>query len=283
MWLLYAVAGMLTLGAADFSAAIAGRRSGRQTEIFSVTWLQQLTSLLVLAVALTFVDTGSPTGTDLLWGVATGVALGVAKPLLYAGLSFGRISVFAPITAVLTIVVPVAFSLARGERPGALALVGIALALPAVVLVGRDLRGTPARWSPARVTAAAVVCGTLLGASAITIGEMADRAGLRPVLVSFAIALVFISVGALGVRARLLPRRAAATPSVLAGVFEGIGFGLVALALQQGLVSVASALYALAPVVPVVLAWTFLREPREPLHTAAVVLAFVAVVLMTLG
>ena len=50
MWLVYAVAGMLTIGTGDFAIAVAGRRVARQREVLSISCLQHLTSLLTIAV-----------------------------------------------------------------------------------------------------------------------------------------------------------------------------------------------------------------------------------------
>ena len=138
MWLAYAVAGMLSIGVADFSIALAGRRMERTREILSVSWLQHAVSWAGLACAVALLDEGSAGPRDYLLGIAAGVALGIGKPILFAGLSFATISIFAPITAVVSILVPVGFALALGEQPGAWALIGIALCLPAVVLVSRD-------------------------------------------------------------------------------------------------------------------------------------------------
>ena len=57
----------------------------------------------------------------------------------------------------------------------------------------------------------------------------------------------------------------------------------VILAFQQGLVSVVAALIAMAPVVPVLLAWAVLRERVRPIHAVAIGVVFVAVVLMVAG
>ncbi len=151
MWLAYALVGTLAIGGADFSIVLAGRVLARPREIFGVSWLQHLVSLVVLAGVVWAFDTGTARRADFLWGAAAGVALGAAKPLLFAGLSFARISVFAPVAAVASIVVPVTYALARGERPGAVALLGIGLALPAVVLLGYDRHTHAGLWSPARV------------------------------------------------------------------------------------------------------------------------------------
>jgi len=56
---------------------------------------------------------------------------------LYAGLAAGRMSVVAPVTGVLAAVIPVAVGIVLEGLPGAEVLVGIGLALAAVVLVSR--------------------------------------------------------------------------------------------------------------------------------------------------
>lgn len=283
MWLAYAVAGMLSIGVADFSIALAGRRMERTREILSVSWLQHAVSWAGLACAVALLDEGSAGPRDYLLGIAAGAALGIGKPILFAGLSFATISIFAPITAVVSILVPVGFALAMGEQPGAWALLGIALCLPAVVLVSRDGGRGGGAWSMNRLLAAALAAGALLGVNAIAIGAMADDAGLLPILLAYAAAFVAISAIALAGGEPLLPTRAVRVPTAAAGLLDGGGFALIALALQQGLVSVAASLFALAPVVPVVLAFVFLRERLRAPQTLAVVLAFVAVVLMTIG
>lgn len=283
MWLGYAVAGMLSIGCADFSIVLAGRRMQRMREILSVSWFQHAVSWAGIACAVALLDEGHADGRDYLLGIAAGVALGIGKPILYAGLSFATISIFAPITAVVSILVPVSFALATGEQPGPWALVGIALSLPAVALVSLGGSRGGGAWSISRLLAAAFLAGSLLGVNAIAIGAMADDAGLLPILLAYAIAFVAISAIVLGGREPLLPTRPVRVPTAVAGLLDGGGFALVSLALQQGLVSVASALFALAPVVPVVLAFVFLRERLSAPQTIAVVLTFVAVVLMTIG
>lgn len=283
MWLAYAIAGMLSIGGADFAVAIGGRRMRSAREILSLSWLQHAVSWAGIAFAVLLLDVGEATRRDYLLGIVAGVALGVGKPILYAGLSFATISIFAPILAVVSIVVPVGFALATGEQPGMWALIGIALSLPAVALASRGEGGATGSWSMRRLLAAAFVAGALLGVNAIAIGAMADNAGLQPILLAYAFAFVAISAIVLGGREPLLPSRPVRMPTVTAGLLDGGGFALVALALQQGLVSVAAALFALAPVVPVVLAFVFLRERLSAPQAVAVVLAFTAVVLMTIG
>jgi len=284
MWIAYGVLGMLAVGAADFGAVLAGRRTVEQREIFSVTWLLHAVGVLPVIVAVIAFDPGSPATSDFLWAAAAGVSLGLIRPLIYSGLSFGSIATFVPIVAIVSILLPFAVSVGRGEDPGILPLIGIGLAIPAVAVVGtREGEGSGAVWSRPLVIAAGAACGFLIGVSSLILGEMGEDAGLKPTLVIVLVAFVPITTATRLVRVPVIPRPAVAVPAAFAGLLDGVGLAFVILAFQQGLVSVVAALIAMAPVIPVLLAWAILRERVQPIHAIAVGVAFVAVVLIVVG
>ena len=281
MWLAYAVVAMVTIGGADFAAALAGRSVVQARQVLAIASLQQGISLAPLAVAAAFVVKGDADAGDFGWAVAAGVAFGVAKPLLYAGLTFGSIVVFLPTTGVVSIVVPFTVSVARGEGLGAWGFLGIAVAMPAVVLVGMGTAPDTARWSMPRVLVAALATGTIFGLSSLAIGEMDEGAGLAPALVAAAVAFVMIAV-VYGVVGRPIAVRSAVGGWVTAsGLLEGVGFAFFTLAVQRGLVSVSSALLAMAPVVAVVLAWLFIHEVLGRRRLVGIGLAVLAVVALS--
>ena len=72
------------------------------------------------------------------WGLLSGVSQAFGVWWFYAALGAGPISVVSPLTAILVAGIPVGVGLSLGERPGAVAIVGVALALVAVVLVSRE-------------------------------------------------------------------------------------------------------------------------------------------------
>ena len=98
----------------------------------------QLTGLLVLLVAMPLLGPASPTGHDLLFGSIAGIFGGTGIVLLYRALATGPMSVVAPTTALAASVIPILAGIVLGERPGGLAVVGIAVSLVAVVLITRD-------------------------------------------------------------------------------------------------------------------------------------------------
>src|SRR4029077_17807111 len=84
------------------------------------------------------------------WGLASGVAGGAGPLLLYRGLAGGQMSVVGPVSAVGAAVVPVVAGVALGERPGLLAVAGVLVALPAIVLVAASgpVRAPPGGGRP---------------------------------------------------------------------------------------------------------------------------------------
>ncbi len=125
-----------TYGAGDFLGGVSAKRA----PVAVVVVLSQLCGLPVLAV-LVVVFGGDPTTKTFLLGASAGVVGGLGLSCLYRGLASGRMSVVAPITAVGAATVPVFWGLLQGERPGTVALFGVALALLAVVLISRSGAG----------------------------------------------------------------------------------------------------------------------------------------------
>src|SRR5262249_49605022 len=86
------------------------------------------------------------------WGALCGGSPAFGLLGVFCAVGAGPISVGAPLTAVLVAGIPVGVGLALGERPGAIAGIGVALALIAVVLVSRE--ATDEDVTPHRFTAA---------------------------------------------------------------------------------------------------------------------------------
>ena len=104
--------------------------------------IAEISIFAVLIVVVPLTSTSTPGGDDLAWGAAAGAAGTVGIIALYYALANGAMTVVAPITGVVSAVVPVAVGLATGERPSVLALVGVAIAIVSVALIG-GLVGVP--------------------------------------------------------------------------------------------------------------------------------------------
>lgn len=81
------------------------------------------------------------------WGAASGIASAAAFALLYRTLAIGPMNVLSPVTALVSAALPVSVGLLQGEHLSAAGLVGLPLALAAVVLVSAGSGGRSARPS----------------------------------------------------------------------------------------------------------------------------------------
>lgn len=249
-------------GAADFTGGLAAKRVAALTV---VVW-SQLAGLVVLAVVLPLTVDAPPLTSDLALGAVAGVAGGSGVALLYRALARGRMTVVAPITAVGAAAVPVIVGLLLGERPGLLPLVGVVVALVAVVLVssspepagdGHTTADGPLGLRPG--VAEAIVAGLAFGVFFIVLDATSDGAGLWPLLGARTSILVCGAAALLSGTSLNLPR-AAAPRIAAAGVLDMAANVLYLLAAKEGLLSLVAVLVSLYPASTVLLARFVLKE-----------------------
>ena len=202
---------------------------------------------------------------------------------LYQGLALGRMGIVAPVTAVVGTCVPVVYGLATGERPSALTLVGVALAVGAGGLIARE-HDTDASGSARRALLLTIGAGLLFGWSFVLLpGDRPRDSGFWPTLSGRAAAVVIVVTVALvsGAGLRLPPaeRRLA----VAAGVLDiGGRRSMLLVAVHEDLsYGFRRAVATLGPTFTVAWAWAISREPVTRLQVAGLGVALVGLVLIT--
>ena len=124
----YGLASALTWGASDFAGGYASRKSA----VLGVIFLSQLVGGgFILVLALLFSSAVPPLHHFIMGGLA-GIFGVLGLVALYMGLARGRMGIVAPISALVTAVIPLAFSLFQEGLPAATKLAGFAFALAAV-------------------------------------------------------------------------------------------------------------------------------------------------------
>lgn len=236
-----------------------------------------LVGMLVVAAVLG----GTPTTADLGYGAIGGLAGAAGVALLYRGLASGAMSLVAPITGVVAVVVPVAVGIGGGERPAALQDAGILLAVASVALLSAG--GSKAARLSRSTVLLALGAGIAFGLFYVALARTSSAAQLWPV-VSARVA----SVAALGIMsavARRAPRFGTTNPLIIvgAGVFDVSANALYVLAVHGGLLSIVAVLVSLYPVSTVLCSMTFLGERLRAPQLAGVLVAMTAVVLITAG
>jgi drug/metabolite transporter (DMT)-like permease len=258
-------------GVGDFLGGVTSRRLATLT----VLAYSQVAGLLGILVAALFFGEEFLSVVGFVAAVLAGVGGLIGLGALYRGMAVGAIGVVAPISASAA-VIPVTVGLLRGERPSALQLVGIAVALVGVFFVSRE-PGQTGRLAAG--VPLALVAAVGFGSYFLFIDRASSDDAFWAVVVARSTSS-FIGVtaaawrSALGAPVRLLPTL------VLIGLFDVGANVLLALALNEGFVSLVSVLSSLYPVVTIVLAVLVLHERpgRVQIAGGATALAGVALI-----
>lgn len=260
-------------GVADFGGGLTSRRA----PVLGVLLWSQVASLTVGVPIL--VLSGEPTmqPADIAIALIGGSFGAAGLALLYRGLSTGRMGVVAPIAAVLTATLPVAFGFLTEGIPSWLAIAGIAFAVMAVVLVSRAPAEPDGRPSGLRF---AIAAGVLFATFTILASLFSEGLVVSPVVL-----LRLASILAIG--AWIIIRRepwrvsVALLPALLAiGVIDMSATAAYLSAIAIGPLAIAAILSALYPVITTILAAVVLRERIRKVHAVGILAAAAAVVLI---
>jgi len=262
-------------GIGDFCGGLAARRIPATTVLL---WSHLLG--LVLLLAATLFVAGDATPGDVVIGAVGGLCGAAGVGLLYKGLAVGQMSVIAPITALLSAAVPVVAGYTEGERPASSAVVGMALALIAIVLVSSEGSGS-LRPSDLGGVTYALGAGLGFGFFFVALSHTGEDSGLWPIVAARAASVTVVgTIALLGFISRTPPTPGSRALTGAAGALDSAANVFFLLAVRQGLVSVVAVLAALYPVSTVVLARVVLHERFHRLQLAGMALALPAVILM---
>ena len=268
-------------GSADF---LGGTVSRRRLAAVVVGVSQAAGLVTVLGIALATGAFDDPTG-YLPWAVASGLAGMVGLVCFYAALAAGTMGVVSPIAA-LGVVVPVVVGLARGERPAALQLVGIAVAIVGVVLAsGPELQGR----AGARPLLLAAVAALGFGLALLFIAEGSQSSTVMTLVTMRATSVTALSVALVVALSRGVSRSVLAIGwrdlglVVVVGVGDLLANQAYGAASRREDVSVVAVLGSLYPVMTVLLARSLHGERLGRAQTWGVAGALAGVVLIAAG
>jgi uncharacterized membrane protein len=270
--ILLALASALIYGTADFFGGLASRRAAALV----VTFVSQTVGLISLLIVLPIARGNGFDGADVAWGAAGGVSGAIALVCFYWALAAGAMTIVAPLTAVVSAIVPVVTGLALGERPSVWALIGVALALPAIALIAREHADRPQRLTR-NVFVAALAAGLGFGLFFVALSRTSGQSGLWPLVGARVASVALLSLVLLAVHRppRLAPRARPLT--IAAGLLDTTANAVYLAAATRGLLSLVAVIAALYPASTVVLARVVLGERIERTQVGGFVLAAIAV------
>lgn len=267
-----------TFGVADFLGGLATRKASALTVTTSIYGL----GFVAMLIAAPFLGE-APGSADLWWGVAAGATGALGAAIYYHGLAHARISVVAPVAAVVGALAPVAFGVVVGERPEPVAWIGVALAMPAVLLISMGTRKTRAAGSPVRASVLGVSSGMLFGAFGILISRTGEASGMWPLVSARASSAVVLVVVTIAAGRALLPPREVSGLVIAAGVLDLAANVLFLIAVRMELLALIAVIMSMYPASTVALARIVLGDRIDRVQAAGIALAIAAVGLIVVG
>jgi drug/metabolite transporter (DMT)-like permease len=264
-----------------FGDFIGGSKS-RVLPVLVVLVCSQLVGLVCIAAIAVVAQESPPGSREIAMAALSAVAGTAGLVCFFRAIAIGTMSLVVPIAATASIV-PVVVGIATGDRPSAVQLAGMVVALAGAVMASRE-PGTaeqPARLASGVLLAA--LSAVFIGFFFLTIDVASDGGAIWASLVNRITSVSLLLVAALIVRPRLSAARPHAGALALAGTLDVSANLLFAAATTVGLVSLVSVAGSLYPILTVLLARFVLREQVHRIQEAGVVTALCGIILIAAG
>lgn len=277
--MLLAVFAAIFYGLSDFLAGVCSRTA---RSVMGVAFVVQAAAVAP-AVALALSRPAALTAQAVALGSLAGVGLAVGSGALYLGLARGVMGV-APTSAIVSAALPVLVAVALREAFGALPILGICLAGPALLLVAapseRAQEPHGADWRLADLGYGAAA-GAGIGTSYLAFGAYHGQ-GLWTVPISLVLSTLLF--GALLLRPGSGTSFALSWRTALgAGVSLGLACAAFRLSVTGSSVAISSVVTSLYPAVTVLLAALVLKESMGPVRRVGLLMALGSIGLVAHG
>jgi drug/metabolite transporter (DMT)-like permease len=271
----FGLATAVSWGSADF---LGGSVSRRTTPLATVV-PSQAVALVIAIVVLIVVREPAPPVAALGWAGLAGVGAFVALSCLYRALTTGAMGLVASIAAVVGAGLPVIAGAIFGDRLTPADVVGVGLALLAIVLVTRPAeQGILSREG----IVLAILSGVGAGCFFIGMGQSADAGGGTwwPIALSHTtcLGLAFIFLAATG--GLQWPPRSVVPTLALIGLTDVLGAAFFLLANTQGSLSISAVIASQHPAATAVLARVITKERLARSQVAGILVALLAIALI---
>jgi drug/metabolite transporter (DMT)-like permease len=273
---LLALSASLMWGTADYIGGILTR----SREVFSIVLVSQLAGLVVIACVVAGRGTGWPGSEAMLPAALAGVLGAFTIVVFYLALSYGPVSIVAPIMAA-SAAIPVVYGLVTGERPSPLQLAGLAVTLTGVILVSLTTGDGHARGR--RGIGFGILAAAMLGDLLVIFARAADADAywaplvLRTSSIATTIAIVLVRRVRVRVDRRVLPVIAAV------GALDMLANLAYSVSTTLQLLAVTAVLSSLFPFVTVVLAHVHLGERITRVQRGGSILMMLGVLVVAAG
>jgi drug/metabolite transporter (DMT)-like permease len=285
--LILALTAAVVYGTADFLGGVAARKAS-PFAVMAAT--ETAGAVLMLAVALAgglLAVSGAAGGLGSWesegWAMAGGVIGAAGLIAFYSGFARAPMSVVAPVSALVSTVLPVGVALAGGERPTLTVVLGALACMTAIVLVSAE----PGASSAGRLRGLwyGMAAGAAFGLFFVCFKNAGHTAVLWPVAISRVTGSLVALIALAATRTAPLWRRPVERRllgiALLSGLADAAANVFYILATRAGQFGLAVVITSLYPGVTVLLARVLLREKMRKTQGLGLLLAAAGIILVT--
>ncbi len=262
-------------GAGDFTGGLASRKGN----LLGVIFVSQFLGGLLLAILGVIFAESIPPVPHLLYGGLAGIFGNIGLIALYKGLSQGRMGIVAPLSAVLTALIPIGYSAFYSGLPSMIQFAGFICFMVAIWLLSAGDTGFRMTLNELLLS---IVAGLGFGFFFILIDRANDLAIYWPLVsarlfsVSFLFFILFI------MKKSIKPISGQWKFIGITGILDAGGNLFFSLAAHLGRLDISAVLGSLYPAATVFLAWFFLKERLGKKQWIGVAGAFFALILISI-
>jgi drug/metabolite transporter (DMT)-like permease len=277
--ILYGLLSGISWGAGDFAGGLASRKLGAYRAVF----YSDLIGLVLILFVSIFYREALPSRFVIVNAALGGMLGTFGLLMLYRALSQGRMSIAAPVSALVAALLPVAVGLFTQGLPTLFQFIGFGFALAAIWLISQGSSNERFRLEHLADLRLPLLAGLGFAGYFIFLHRASNGSDLlfTPMIISRTAGTVLILMVVLARRdSFVVPREA--WPIVLTNATLDVGGNLFfILASQTGRLDISAVLSSLYPGSTVILAWLFLKEKISPKQIAGIVSALIAIVLFS--
>lgn len=272
---IYALISSVIWGTADY---LGGRLSRRRSSLAVVGGSQPF-GLIASLISVALFGSLQINGAIAFNGAMAG-ALGLTGLLaFYTALATGRMGIVSPISS-MGVIIPFAIGMLTGDKPTAVQLIGVVVAISGVVLAsGPELSGN----APIRPVALAAYSAFAFGLGVYFMSKGGQiNPGMTVVAMRFTQVAILMTIAVIA-RSRGGLQKVDIPMLVVIGSTDAIANIFYTTAAGAGMLSIVSVLGSLFPIVTVILAWIFDKERLLAVQYAGIVIALAGVIAITAG
>lgn len=274
--IIYGLISAIGWGAADFTGGLASKKSSP----YQVLFLAEIAGLLPLVIIVLLVREPLPALPAWLWSGLASIVGTLGLLILYRALAEGQMTIAAPVSALLSAIIPVLVGAVTEGLPRPITLLGFGLALASVWVISQNGEMKNLRLN-LRDLRLPLISGIFFGVYFVLIHQATTEAFFWPLVSARLVGTLVMVVFAARVRGAMLPARGVWPIVMLGGMLDVAGNVFYVLAANAGRMDTASVLGALYPASTVLLAWLILKEKISRTQIFGILLALTAIALLT--